>query len=92
MSLDAVQVEEILSRLAELRASLEPPRPLTDPSAGSIVMVPDQGRWFIQRDPGKPQNIILMILHPGYGWVPLRLGPAEMRNFINAIRALEPKP
>jgi hypothetical protein len=92
MSLDVGQVEYMMSRLAELRASMVPPRPMTDPAPGSVVIVPEAGRWFVQRDPGKPQNIILMILHPGYGWVPLRLGPAETKNFVDALRGFAPKP
>jgi len=92
MSLDVRQVEQMMGRLAELRASMEPPRPLSDPTPGSVMIVPNMGRWFIQKDPGNTRDVIVMILHPGYGWVPLRLGPAEMRNFTDALRQLQPKP
>jgi hypothetical protein len=91
-SLDVNQVEQMITRLADLRALMVPPRPFTDPTPGSVVMVPDSGRWFLQRDPQRTQNVILMILHPGYGWVALRLGPAEMKGFSGALGAFEPKP
>ena len=90
-SLDVNQVEQMMSRLAELRAAMVPPRPMTDPPPGSTVIVPDEGRWFIQRDPRKTKDVILMILHPGYGWVAVRLGPVEMKGLTDALRVFEPK-
>ena len=91
MSLDVNQVEQMMSRLGDLRASMVPPRPMADPPPGSTVIVPDTGRWFIQRDPQKTQDVILMILHPGYGWVALRLGPVETKGLVDALRVFEPK-
>ena len=92
MSLDSTQVEQMMSRLAELRASMIPPRPMTDPPPGGTIIVPNLGRWFVQTDPQKPQDVILMILHPGYGWVALRLGPEQMRRFNATLRGFESKP
>jgi hypothetical protein len=91
VSLDSSQVEQMMSRLAELRTSMVPLRPMTDPTPGAPIFVPNLGRWFVQRDPQKTQDVILMILHPGYGWVALRLGPEEMRKFAESVYRFEPK-
>lgn len=77
LKLDLVEVEKMIETLAQMRAAMKPPRPITDPTPGSTMNVATVGRWYVQPD---KDGIVLAILHPGYGWVALHLDPTAIEQ------------
>jgi hypothetical protein len=79
ITLDASEVEKMIEMLAQMRATMNPPRPVVEPTPGTTINVATAGRWYIQPD---GTGIDLDVLHPGYGWVGILLerGSIEQLN------------
>lgn len=56
--------------LAQNRGEMNPPRAMVGPATGSKIDVATAGRWYVQPD---ATGIDLDVLHPGYGWVGIRM-------------------
>ena len=66
MSMNATVVEQVIQNLATLRADMVPPRPMVDHPLKNLQYA-KFGRWqLLTLDDGA---VVLMILHPGYGYV-----------------------
>ena len=70
ISMTPTVVEQVIQNLATLRADMIPPRPLVDPPLKNLQYA-KFGRWqLLTHENG---GAILMILHPGYGYVGIQL-------------------
>ena len=88
-TLDAVQVDNMIVDLAQMRAEMKPTRPAVDPSSGTKINVATAGRWWVQKDGA---NIDLAVLHPGYGWVGIEMSPIAAEELNRRLAALRPAP
>jgi len=70
LTLDAAEVEKMIVTLAQMRATMKPPRPVGPPEPGTPIYLATASRWWVQPD---GTGIDLTVLHPGYGWVGLYL-------------------
>ena len=77
LTLDAAEVDKMIDVLAELRAAMQPARPIGDPAPGTKINVATAGRWWVQPD---GTGIDLAILHPGYGWVGIELNQTAIEQ------------
>jgi hypothetical protein len=82
VTLNAAEVDKMIQMLAQSRAEMNPPRPVTDPAAGSTIDVANAGRWYVQRDGA---GIDLDVLHPGYGWVGIRMDRNSMEELSRTL-------
>jgi hypothetical protein len=82
VTLNAAEVDAMIQMLAQRRAEMNPPRPMTDPAAGSTIDVANTGRWYVQRDGA---GIDLDVLHPGFGWVGIRMNRASIEELARTL-------
>jgi ABC-type phosphate transport system substrate-binding protein len=68
LALNAAEVDNMIVKLAEMRAAMKPPRPAGNPAPGTKISVATAGNWYVQADGA---GIDLVVFHPGYGWVGL---------------------
>ncbi len=68
LALSAAEVNDMIEKLAEMRAAMKPPRPAGNPAPGTKINVATAGNWYVQAD---GTGIDLVVFHPGYGWVGL---------------------
>jgi hypothetical protein len=89
IALNASEVERMIGMLAQLRARMNPPRPMVDPSPGiTMINVAPGGRWWTQPDGA---GIDLDVLHPGYGWVGILMDRTSTELLIRTLsRSLHP--
>ena len=85
MSMTAALVEEVIQNLATLRADMIPPRPMVDPPLKNLRYA-KIGRWQLLTLEGG--GIVLMILHPGYGYVGVQLDPDSMLSLKQTLERL----
>ena len=72
LALSAAEVNDMIEKLAEMRAAMKPPRPAGNPAPGTKINVATAGNWYVQAD---GTGIDLVVFHPGYGWVRSLHGP-----------------
>jgi hypothetical protein len=82
VNLNAGEVDEMIRMLAQQRSDMNPPRPMTDPAPGSTIDVANSGRWYVQP---AGTGIDLDVLHPGYGWVGIRMDRASMEELSRTL-------
>ncbi len=87
LTLNAAEVDKMIDVLAQLRAAMQPPRPVGDPAPGTTINVATAGRWWVQPD---GTGIDLAVLHPGYGWVGLQLDQAAIEQLNRRLGARDP--
>lgn len=88
VNLNAAEVDEMIRMLAQRRSEMNPPRPMTDPTRGSTIDVANAGRWYVQPD---GTGIDLDVLHPGYGWVGIRMDRNSMEELSRTLaRSIHP--
>jgi hypothetical protein len=87
VTLDASEVERMIEMLAELRAGMNPPRPMVNPPPGTIIHVATAGRWWLQP---VASDIDLDVLHPGYGWVGVRMDRASIEELSHMLARYRP--
>ena len=75
ISMTPAVVEQVIQNLATMRADMVPPRPMVDPPLKNLHYA-KFGRWQLLTLESGP--VILMILHPGYGYVGVQLDPDSM--------------
>jgi len=81
--LAAGHVDSLIQALARLRQTLEPEvRP--DSPEGQNVMGAVDPRWFIQRDGTTTDGAVLMVRHPGIGWMAYAL-PLESLKHLHVV-------
>ncbi len=83
VTLNAAEVEEAITALAQARAAMNPPRPMVNPAPGTTINVATDGRWHVQPD---GEGIDLDLLHPGYGWVGISMDRTSIEE-LNRILA-----
>jgi len=85
ISMTPAVVEQVIQNLATLRADMIPPRPLVDPPLKNLQYA-KFGRWqLLTHENG---GAILMILHPGYGYVGIQLDLASMLTLKQSLEKL----
>ena len=85
ISMTPAVVEQVIQNLATLRADMIPPRPMIDPPLKNVQYA-KFGRWqLLTHENG---GAILMILHPGYGYVGAQLDPDSMRSLKQTLDKL----
>jgi hypothetical protein len=89
MSMDATVVDQALQNLATMRADMLPPRPMVD-HPQSNVQYAKVGRWQLLTAEGGV--IVLMILHPGYGYVGVQLDSDAIAALKQNLQKLSPAP
>jgi hypothetical protein len=85
MAMTTALVEEVIQNLATLRADMIPPRPMVDPPLKNLQYA-KIGRWQLLTLEGG--GIVLMILHPGYGYVGVQLDPDSMLSLKQTLERL----
>ena len=87
-TLNAAEVERMIDTLAEMRAAMNPPRPMADPAAGTKINVATDGRWHVQPD---GTGVDLDVLHPGYGWVGILMDRRSVEDLNRVLyRSIHP--
>ena len=85
ISMTPAVVEQVIQNLATLRADMIPPRPLVDPPLKNLQYA-KFGRWqLLTHENG---GAILMILHPGYGYVGVQLDRDSMLSLKQTLDKL----
>jgi hypothetical protein len=85
MSMNAAVVEQVIQNLATLRADMVPPRPIVDHPLKNLEYA-KFGRWqLLTLESGA---VVLMILHPGYGYVGVQLDRDSMRSLKQNLEKL----
>jgi hypothetical protein len=88
ITLNPTQVEQMIDMLAQMRAAMNPPRPMANPVAGATINVATAGRWHTQPD---GTGIDLDVLHPGYGWVGIYVDRVSIEELNRTLsRSLRP--
>jgi hypothetical protein len=78
-------VEQVIQNLATLRADMSPPRPMVDAPLNNLQYA-KFGRWQLLKLENGP--VVLMILHPGYGYVGVQLDPDSMLSLKQTLDKL----
>ena len=86
-TLNASEVERMIEMLAQLRAGMNPPRPMVNPLPGTVIDVATPGRWWLQP---VATDIDLDVLHPGYGWVGIRLDRTSIEQLTRSLSRSRP--
>ena len=85
ISMTPTVVEQVIQNLATLRADMIPPRPMIDPPLKNVQYA-KFGRWqLLTHENG---GAILMILHPGYGYVGIQLDLDSMLTLKHSLEEL----
>ena len=85
ISMTPAVVEQVIQNLAILRADMVPPRPMVDHPLKNLQYA-KFGRWqLLTLESGA---VVLMILHPGYGYVGVQLDPDSMRSLKQTLDKL----
>ena len=88
VTLNVSEVEEMIQMLAQNRAEMNPPRAMVGPAPGSKIDVATAGRWYVQPD---ETGIDIDVLHPGYGWVGIRMDRNSMEELNRTLsRSIRP--
>jgi hypothetical protein len=82
VTLNAREVDGMITMLAQMRAAMNPPRPMVDPAPGTKINVATAGRWHLEPDGA---GVDLDILHPGYGWVGIEMNRASAEELSRAL-------
>ena len=85
ISMTSAVVEQVIQNLATLRADMVPPRPMVDPPLKNLQYA-KFGRWQLLTLESGP--VVLMILHPGYGYVGVQLDPDSMHSLRQTLDKL----
>ena len=85
LSMPAPVVDQLIQNLATLRADMVPPRPMVDHPLKNLQYA-KVGRWqLLTLENG---GIVLMILHPGYGYVGVQLDSNSMLSLKENLEKL----
>ena len=85
ISMTPAVVEQVIQNLATLRADMIPPRPMIDPPLKNVQYA-KFGRWqLLTHENG---GAILVILHPGYGYVGIQLDLDSMLTLKHSLEEL----
>jgi hypothetical protein len=88
ITLNAPEVERMIQMLAQMRADMNPPRPMVDPAPGSTMNIATVGRWYLQPD---GTGIDVAVLHPGYGWVGIFMDRSSIEQLNRSLaRSIHP--
>jgi hypothetical protein len=82
VTLNAGEVDRMIEMLAQMRAAMNPPRPMVDAAPGTKINVATAGRWHLEPD---GTGVDLDILHPGYGWVGIEMNRASAEELSRAL-------
>jgi hypothetical protein len=85
LAMPAAVVEEVIQNLATLRADMVPPRPMVDHPLKNLQYA-KIGRWQLLTLEGG--GVVLMLLHPGYGYVGLQLDLESTRSLKQNLEKL----
>jgi len=85
ISMTSAVVEQVIQNLATMRADMVPPRPMVDPPLKNLRYA-KFGRWQLLTLESGP--VILIILHPGYGYVGVQLDPDSMLSLKQTLDKL----
>ncbi len=87
-TLNATEVEKTIEMLAQMRAAMNPSRPMIDPATGTKINIATAGRWYVQPD---GNGIDLIVLHPGYGWVGIYMDRGSIEELDHTLyRSVHP--
>src|ERR1041385_7384604 len=81
----AIVPVKVIQNLATLRPDIVPPRPMVDPPLKNLECA-KFGRWQLLTLESGP--VVLMILHPGYGYVGVQLDPDSMHSLKQTLDKL----
>lgn len=84
ISMTPAVVEQVIQNLATLRADMVPPRPMVDHPLKNLQYA-KFGRWQLLLQSGP---VVLMILHPGYGYVGVQLDPDSVQSLRQTLDKL----
>jgi hypothetical protein len=88
--LSVADVDSLIAKLALQRATLAPPVPRVQPDLSAVGLVPDP--IWILRAAGSTPDKLLLIRHPGLGWLMFQLPPAQAAKLGRGLLSGEPQP
>ena len=88
-SYDAGQVDEMIQNLCEMRAAMEPARPMEDPPPGQKIKIPTEGRWWIQPSL-ESGGVLLAICSPGQPWTGIFLDQKQLSQLLQTLLRVRP--
>jgi hypothetical protein len=85
---NAEQLSSLLDRLAIFRSEMSPPTDMRTPPA-QVSLAVHMDHWaFGQEVRGFDDDHVLLVLpHPGYGWIPYRFPMADAKRLANELAA-----
>jgi hypothetical protein len=81
--LRASEIDSLIAKLAQHRATMAPEVPRSLPELEDVGMIRDP-IWILHA-PGSTQDKLLLIRHPGLGWLTFQLPPAEAAKLGHAL-------
>ncbi|NLS69611.1 hypothetical protein E3H11_11930 [Bradyrhizobium brasilense] len=91
LELDADQLDDVIAGLVEMRSSMSPEVPMSDPDPGSRVLVATRGRFFVQSRENE-KSLAVLLLHPGLRWVGMLFDRDGVLDLIDKLRRYLPHP
>jgi len=85
ISMTPAVVEQVIQNLATLRADMVPPRPMVDHPLKNLQYAKFGRLQLLTLESGP---VVLMILHPGYGYVGVQLDPDSMQSLRQTLDKL----
>ena len=82
--LSAAQVDELIHRLAAVRAKMTPIHPAEPPADESKLHKSDNLLWSVEPSPHRPA-IEFAMQHPGLGWSVMTLSRAQAEDLQTSI-------
>jgi hypothetical protein len=90
LRLRATDIDSLIAKLALHRATLAPKVPLVLTDLTEVGMVPDP--IWILRAPASTKDKLLLIRHPGLGWLMFQLPPSEAAKLGQGLLLDGPRP
>jgi hypothetical protein len=81
-------VTEMIGKLTDMRAAMEPPAMTGRPTQGDPVFDHSGNTWSIRPRPKPARGIELLTGHPGLGWMRVNLDPHDAEKLSRAIPLL----
>ncbi|MGI4941747.1 MAG: hypothetical protein ACRYHQ_14500 [Janthinobacterium lividum] len=84
----ADELSTVIRMLADARKELLPPVEISDPVVGQSLQIGIAVRWYVEPRPDGGQ--ILMLLHPGLGWVAIEIARGEAERLSGLLMESTP--
>lgn len=88
VTFDRKLVTEMIARLADIRATMDPPAVTATPAQGDPVFDHAGNKWAVRPRPKPVRGVELLAGHPGLGWTRICLNPSDAEKLSRAIPLL----